>query len=548
MSEREILRRQEYKRNRKKWATVQLVAICLLVAIALGSFWIYTVMDRTYYIEYTESSKIDYKVQYENNDFFEEEWIGKDQAYISSLIKGIVADFNYTLNMDSSNIEFNYKYNIKANMVISDKNTGNAYYTVKEDILAPISQVTKGSSSVTINEQVSIDYIHFNQIASTFVKQYNLKDSTSTLYVTLDVEVLSSGEQFEQNNQNKYSTSVSIPLAVDTFNIQTTSSAPTEESKVLAYKGFAARDIFRVTGSVSAVLAGLGVLVLLVFLQLTKNEDITYAARVRKLVSSYGSFIQRMAGEFDDSGYQTVAIKSFTEMLGIRDTIQSPILMTENRDETMTRFLIPTNTKLLYVFEIKVDNYDEIYSRIEAETAISEDIEEDNNEESINETSDIIEEVEVQEPVILEEVDEEDLAEAIAQPDVVLEEIEFVRDDDDQFEVAPEEPGIEVVGVVWPERAHKNKVYRYDPNGEILEEGDVILVPTRDAERDRDVIRKVAVAHGNHRVDPEHIKHPLKKVIAIIKRKAANALTPNANEAAENPKEANKAKNKKTRN
>ena len=35
--------------------------------------------------------------------------------------------------------------------------------------------------------------------------------------------------------------------------------------------------------------------------------------------------------------------------------------MTENSDETKTSFLIPTNTKLLYVFEIKVDNYDEIY-------------------------------------------------------------------------------------------------------------------------------------------------------------------------------------------
>jgi hypothetical protein len=50
-------------------------------------------------------------------------------------------------------------------------------------------------------------------------------------------------------------------------------------------------------------------------------------------------------------------------MLGIRDTLQAPVLMTENRDETMTQFLIPTNTKLLYVYEIKVDNFDEIYGR-----------------------------------------------------------------------------------------------------------------------------------------------------------------------------------------
>ena len=69
-----------------------------------------------------------------------------------------------------------------------------------------------------------------------------------------------------------------------------------------------------------------------------------------------------MDGEFDCDGYQIVSIQTFTEMLGIRDTIQSPLLMTENRDETMTRFLIPTDTNILYVFDIKVDNYDEIYA------------------------------------------------------------------------------------------------------------------------------------------------------------------------------------------
>ena len=93
------------------------------------------------------------------------------------------------------------------------------------------------------------------------------------------------------------------------------------------------------------------------------EASISYAAKIRRILNSYGSFIQRMEGEFDCAGYQLIAIKTFSEMLGIRDTLQAPVLMTENRDETMTRFLIPTDTKLLYVFDVKVDNYDEIYSR-----------------------------------------------------------------------------------------------------------------------------------------------------------------------------------------
>ena len=101
-------------------------------------------------------------------------------------------------------------------------------------------------------------------------------------------------------------------------------------------------------------------------------------------------------------------------------------------------------------------------------------------------------------------------------------------------EVAPEEPGIEVIGVVWPERDKHNKVYRYDPNGEILEKGDIVLAPTFDVAKGRDVIRKVAVAHGNHRVEPDHIKHPLKKIVAVVKKGVSHSLTPNTNKIEKN--------------
>lgn len=510
MSELEVKRRQEYKRNRKKWMIIQIIAIAVVAAIALASFLIYERMNRTYYIEYTESSNIDYKVQYKDNEFFEEEWIGKDQEYISSLINAISADLNYKLNMDTTGVGFEYTYKIDAVLLVADKDSGNPYYKVTENIVPLTNGSARRSNNVEINENIVIDYNKYNSVASEFVKLYSLKNSSSTLIVTLDVEVHSTSDKFEQSNENRYSTSLNIPLVEETLGIQITSSVPESESKVLAYSGAENQQIFYAAGIASSVMALILVLILVAFLHITRNEDVTYEARVRKLVNAYGSYIQRMDGEFNDEGYQTVMIKTFTEMLGIRDTIQSPVLMTENRDETMTRFLIPTNTKILYVFEIKVDNYDEIYARIE-EAAESE----------AEEEAEILEEA----VILAENVNESDIAEAMAQPDVVLSEIEYDEDDDDEYEVADDEPGVEVIGVVWPEKTKNNKVYRYDPNGEELHEGDRVLVPTRDAARDREVIRKAAVAHANHRVDPEHIKHPLKKIIGVIKRKTEEALT-----------------------
>ena len=60
-------------------------------------------------------------------------------------------------------------------------------------------------------------------------------------------------------------------------------------------------------------------------------------------------------------GYQVLALTSFNEMLDIRDTVQSPILMYENEDKTCATFFIPTQSKTLYLYEIKVDDYDQIY-------------------------------------------------------------------------------------------------------------------------------------------------------------------------------------------
>jgi hypothetical protein len=508
MSENEILRRQEYKKNRKKWIMIQAIALAVVVAMALGSFLVCDRLNRTYYIEYTETSAIDYQVQYLENDFFQEEWIEKDQTYIAFLIDSILADFQYEMNMGASNVGFDYTYGVNAAMVVADKNTGNPYYTV-EEVLIPQRQIaTKGGNDVEINEEVAIDFHHFNDMAKSFTTVYGLKNSSSTLVVTLDVRVLSSCDQFEANNENAYSVSLNIPLNEDTFSIHSSSSAPATESKVLACQSAVNQKVFLILGYVFAGLAVLQSIAVLAFMHLTKNEDITYTAKVRKLVSAYSSYIQRMEGEFDDEGYQILMIKTFNEMLGIRDTIQAPILMTENRDKTMSRFLIPTNTKLLYVFEIKVDNYDEIYG-VSMDYYPEEDL-------------DAEEEV----AVLLEEVDEADLAEAMAQPDVVLSEIEFEMDDDDDFAAGEDEPGVEVVGVVWPEKPHKNKVYRYDPNGEILHEGDMVLAPTTDVGQNREVIRKAAVAHTNHRVQPDHIQHPLKKILGVIKRKSEAALMP----------------------
>ena len=362
MSEREFLKRQRYKRNRKRLSIIQLVAIMLLAAMALVSFLVYHRIDKTQLIEYTESGNINYRVQYKDNEFFPDEWLEKDQTYISSLIEGMSAEFIYNLNTSSNEMKYNYEYIINAKLLIDSKDKGTPYYTFEEQLGSQKSGILKNKDSLQIKENVNIDYVKYNLLAKSFIDTYGLESSAScTLIVTMDVVTKCANNGFENINQVNYSTSLNVPLAVDSVNVFRTSSTTEGQTNNLEYAGATNRNKVLAMSIVFTVLALLLLLIRTAFLLVTKNEDVTYKAKVRKIVRSYGSFIQKMFGEFDCDGYQIIQIKTFVEMLGIRDTIQSPVLMSENKDETMTRFYIPTSTKLLYVFEIKVDNYDEIY-------------------------------------------------------------------------------------------------------------------------------------------------------------------------------------------
>ena len=754
MSELEILRRQAYKRNRKKWSVVQIVAIALLVTMALVSFLVYNRMNRTQYIEYTESGGVDYTVQYADNEFFPDEWLDKDQSYISALVKGMNADFDYKLNTSSSEMKFDYKYSVSAKMLIASKDKGTPYYVVEEVLVPEKSGKIENRDYLSVKESVAIDFEKYDDIARSFVGTYGLESSAScTLIVTLNVKSECANNGFSQKNNVVYSTALNVPLATDTFNVHRTSGSTEGEVKTLEYVGGANREFFLTLSTGSGLVAILMLLVLLAFLQLTKNEDVTYAAKIRKILRSYGSFIQRMDGEFDCDGYQIVNIKTFTEMLGIRDTIQSPVLMSENKDETMTRFFIPTNTKILYVFEIKVDNYDAIYGVYDIsdpyadldggasdETVTTETVTEEATEDLaqtvvktdvLNEdilekltmvegdgeeggeeilayvdeqgnivritctrsfTANLIQsnpqvkdyynqiknhilsykgvktrmswrnesyrkgriqlfkmkirgkticlycaldpseyaeskyfhevatakvyagvpmmvriksdrglkrakelvddvmkkfvilpdekaefvdfakdhpfdstknlvkrgliklllpdavlaepkphhenekKVEVVNEGVVEEVvlfdgnsvDEEAIEEIKAAPTPELSKIDYVDNESEivDFVETEEKPGVDVIGVVWPERPKRNKVYKYDPNGETVAVGDVVIVPTHDASSNKDVIRKAAVAHANYKMPADDLKHPLKKIVGVIHKKLAEPPAP----------------------
>ena len=554
MSENEKKRRASYKKNRDKVIFVQTVIVVILTLAVLISAIVAFNLNREYYVNYTEGGSIDYNVFLKENEFYEENYLGQGQSYVASLIDNIIADFNYRIKMDADDVNYRYSYKITSRLEIIDNMSKNAIFNPEYVLVEANNKIQQSDDTLQINEIVVINYDEYNDIANRFLETYALaKDATSNIVVTLDVEVFSDCNALSGSSMDNYTSELRIPLTTKTVNIKMTSTVPDDETNMMICTRGAGSEVFKTTAIVLGIVDILMIILLVAFIYLTRTDDITYTARVKKIVTQYKSYIQRIKNIFDTSGYQVVYIDTFDELLEIRDTIQAPILMHENDDKTCAKFIIPTDNKLLYIFEIKIDGYDEPelpktpeptpttivkpnitnVVRPVVKVVLSKPEQVEKTEEPATEEEATIETV-YEEPEI--EADDEIVPLVIAdfEDDLIEEDVETVETvdaEETEEEETVEEPeevkienGVEVIDVIISE-GESERSYRYDPDGNAVAEGDVVLVPARDNESDKEVVREAEVSKGNYLVAEQEIESPLRKIIGVVRRRAEKVFT-----------------------
>lgn len=551
MSEKEKKHRALYRKNREKWIFTQAVIIVVLTLAVLISAIVSIKLESKYYIGYTEGGSIDYNVFLKENEFFEDAYIGKDQSYVASIIDRIIADYSYEIDMDTDDVNYRYSYTIKSRLEIIDKTSNVAIFN-PEKVLVDVQNKSQSSSSkLRINEIVVINYDEYNDVANKFLETYDLTSMESNIVVTLEVDVLSDCSAFAGSAVDTYTSELRIPLTTKTVNIKMTSAVPDAEAKMIACTRGAGSEVFKTTAIVLGVVDALAVLLLVAFIYLTRTPDVTYTARVKKILSQYKSYIQKIKNLFELQSYQLIMVDTFDEMLEIHDTIQAPILMYENEDKTCTRFIIPTDSKLLYMYQIQVEGYcePETEHKEEAPTTIvrpnitnvvrpvvkvvvntppapEKPAEPEAEIETILEEPEVeVEAEEAQTPEIIatveaEEIEETEEVEEIEEAEEIEELLAAIPSADDDI---ADENKVDAIDIFWEERTHKT--YRYDPDGNSVEEGDTVLVPTRDEHSDKEVVREAEVARGNYKIDADTLDRPLKKIIGVVRRRAEKIFT-----------------------
>lgn len=342
--------------TKKRQVILSLLGVIILCFVfSCCFFFTYLHRNQNHFVKYNENSSIKYKVHLKENDFFDSKYLTENNQYIASLIDHISADFRYNLVLDENNVEYDYKYRIEAEVKVKQTSTGNTLYSTKKDLKKTTKKVT--TTAVSINEDVNIDYNYYNELIKRFVNIYSLDDTTSTLNINMYVDVAGSHEKFKTNEEKESIITLSIPLTTKTMAIDLSNNLVNSEDNLLQYKPTCDMSWLHLVLAITLAVIGIIVIVYTIRYEIkTRTAENIYEKELKKILNNYSSYIQTLNSDFDFSAYQPLRLDNFNDMLEIRDTIRQPILMREKYDRSGAYFLIPSSTKILYVYRLNVSD------------------------------------------------------------------------------------------------------------------------------------------------------------------------------------------------
>lgn len=347
-----ILENQTKRRN----VILSLVFVIIIVSIITLSFFLmYFNKSKKQYINYNEKSNVDYNVFLKDNDFFKDKYLGKGNQYIASLIDYINVNFNYKISLEESNVKYKYSYRIESDVVVKEKDTNNNLYT-NNKVLLTKEEKTTDTKELNINEKINVDYNYYNDIIKDFVNIYGLDNTESTLTVSMYINTIGTCENIEDSKEKESVVSIVIPLTTKTVAIDISDNL-IDENNILLCKNNNLNSIpFIILGILFLICDIYLIIFVIKYVIKTRTAENIYERELKKILNNYSSYIQSLGNDFDFKNYQVLKVNTFTDMLEIRDTIKQPILMKENNDKTGAYFVIPSSTKILYVYRLKVSD------------------------------------------------------------------------------------------------------------------------------------------------------------------------------------------------
>lgn len=325
-----------------------LIMLGLTVLVLKGSM--YTKEESI--IGYNEVGNIDYKVFLKENNYYKEQYLGKDMQYVASIIKDIVPTFTYEMHSEEE-MEYTYNYKVSADLIISDPNDNNKVLYKRPSLLVKDTKEKVTGGSFRVDQDVSINYDEYNNYVNAFKKEYALSVN-SKLVITFNIDVTGKSPLLKEDFKKSSKLVIAIPMSEQTINIGIdTSDINNSGTLERNYMSQIKKPVALVLGIIVGFLS-LALLYIVIYNFLTnRSKTDVYKATIKSILREYDRAIvsSKTADTIDESKYNVIEVPRIEELLDAHDSTGKPILYNEDTENDISTFIIVSD-EILYKYRV----------------------------------------------------------------------------------------------------------------------------------------------------------------------------------------------------
>ena len=336
----------------KRWLFYMLIPTLIMLGLTVlvlkGSM--YTKEESI--IGYNEVGKIDYKVFLKENNYYKEQYLGKDMQYVASIIKNVVPTFTYEMHSEEK-MEYTYNYKVSADLIISDPNDNNKVLYKRPSLLVKDTKEKVTGGSFRVDQDVSINYDEYNNYVNAFKKEYALSVN-SKLVLTFNIDVTGKSPALKEDFKKSSKLVIAIPMSEQTINIGIdTSDINNSGTLERNYMSQIKKPVALVLGIIVGLLS-LALLYIVIYNFLTnRSKTDVYKATIKSILREYDRAIvsSKTADTIDESKYNVIEVPRIEELLDAHDSTGKPILYNEDTENNISTFIIVSD-EILYKYRV----------------------------------------------------------------------------------------------------------------------------------------------------------------------------------------------------
>lgn len=336
----------------KRWLFYMLIPTLIMLGLTVlvlkGSM--YTKEESI--IGYNEVGNIDYKVFLKENNYYKEQYLGKDMQYVASIIKNIVPTFTYEMHSEEK-MEYTYNYKVSADLIISDPNDNNKVLYKRPSLLVKDTKEKVTGGSFRVDQEVSINYDEYNNYVNAFKKEYALSVN-SKLVLTFNIDVTGKSPALKEDFKKSSKLVIAIPMSEQTINIGIdTSDINNSGTLERNYMSQIKKPVALVLGIIVGLLS-LALLYIVIYNFLTnRSKTDVYKATIKSILREYDRAIvsSKTADTIDESKYNVIEVPRIEELLDAHDSTGKPILYNEDTENNISTFIIVSD-EILYKYRV----------------------------------------------------------------------------------------------------------------------------------------------------------------------------------------------------